>query len=489
MSSRSPDIHLVTEPRARQALAHPERRRIVELLVEEARTARQLAEALGGTPGRVHYHVKALEKAGLIEIASRVERGGVVEKYYRPVARNVCVADGIGEYGDLGGDLRTALSARVLDWRRAAVLDVDVRRVAGCIVRDCLLTSPGDVLLIHGSPAFRDIMVTLHQAIDDAGAHGILTYRGRAPSDFLTRFTGDAHAAILFEEPQGGPVAGLSLSADADAAARARSVDALARRALEQSHVSVPGDHRLLSHFMRAGVRTIHLAYPTEARAEQLGIDFRDLHDAFWLALDVDYTELEAVCRDAATRIRSAREVHLRSAEGTDLRFTLDGGAVRVDDGIISDAEVAERRGINHLPAGKLLTRVVGGSAQGTLHCDVTECLGTPIRGVRLRFRDGVVESATAEENEDLLHRLLEIGDGDHDALGVLELGMNPRIGAPVGHAAWDQKARGRATIGIGRNDYVDGSNVSNFSWNLQADVCCITLDGHELVDAGGTYA
>jgi DNA-binding transcriptional ArsR family regulator len=57
-----------TRSQARQIereLRHPLRRRIVRAVEDgEARTASELAELLGQTPARIHYHLRVLRIAG-----------------------------------------------------------------------------------------------------------------------------------------------------------------------------------------------------------------------------------------------------------------------------------------------------------------------------------------------------------------------------------------------------------------------------------------
>jgi predicted transcriptional regulator len=70
-----------------RALAHPLRQRILHLLTDAPYTNKQLAHTLQVSPPRLHFHVRDLHAAGLIEIVSERPKGGVIEKYYRAVAR------------------------------------------------------------------------------------------------------------------------------------------------------------------------------------------------------------------------------------------------------------------------------------------------------------------------------------------------------------------------------------------------------------------
>src|SRR5579875_2308990 len=74
-----------------RAIADMLRLRIVDLLYERPMTVTQLAERLGIAPAKVHYHVRELEKVGLLRLVETREKGGILEKYYQPVARDIAV--------------------------------------------------------------------------------------------------------------------------------------------------------------------------------------------------------------------------------------------------------------------------------------------------------------------------------------------------------------------------------------------------------------
>jgi DNA-binding transcriptional ArsR family regulator len=82
----------IQRPDQLKALGHPLRLRVLETLgADEGHelTNRELANRLGVDPGHLHFHVRMLLNAGLIELA---DRSGGREKPYRAVARHVRVA-------------------------------------------------------------------------------------------------------------------------------------------------------------------------------------------------------------------------------------------------------------------------------------------------------------------------------------------------------------------------------------------------------------
>ena len=113
-----PDTLLLDKPEQLKALGHPLRVRVLEMLGQEGDwqlTNRELAQRLGVDPGHLHFHVRMLLKAGLIELA---EGGRGREKPYRATARSIAVHPELLASGGATGvqeamldDVRRTLSA------------------------------------------------------------------------------------------------------------------------------------------------------------------------------------------------------------------------------------------------------------------------------------------------------------------------------------------------------------------------------------------
>lgn len=72
-----------------KALGHPTRLRIVFACRERAMTNKELAEALGTTPGTIHYHLRPLVEQGfLVPLAPRPGPRGSREQPYRATGRS-----------------------------------------------------------------------------------------------------------------------------------------------------------------------------------------------------------------------------------------------------------------------------------------------------------------------------------------------------------------------------------------------------------------
>lgn len=81
------EICLIDDPSQVQALARPLRLAVLKQLTQPA-TCGELAEALGETPQKIHYHLKALEGAGLVDRVDEHKVRGIMEGVYQASARS-----------------------------------------------------------------------------------------------------------------------------------------------------------------------------------------------------------------------------------------------------------------------------------------------------------------------------------------------------------------------------------------------------------------
>jgi len=99
------DVLEIDRPEQLKALGHPLRLKVLHVLgdAEGPLTNRELAARLSVDPGHLHFHVRMLNRAGLIELAASDGR----EKPYRPVARHFRVGPEIRATG-LASELQSA---------------------------------------------------------------------------------------------------------------------------------------------------------------------------------------------------------------------------------------------------------------------------------------------------------------------------------------------------------------------------------------------
>jgi len=84
-------VELVEDPRQVGALAHPVRARLLDAL-RSPDTAAGLARRFGRSRQLVGYHLKELERVGLVRRTAQRRKGHLVEQLYQAVARRFLVS-------------------------------------------------------------------------------------------------------------------------------------------------------------------------------------------------------------------------------------------------------------------------------------------------------------------------------------------------------------------------------------------------------------
>ena len=70
-----------------KSLSDPLRCRIVSLLIAKSYTGQQLSQELDIPRAKIHYHLNELEKNGLIAVVKNEVKNGIIQKFYRSLAR------------------------------------------------------------------------------------------------------------------------------------------------------------------------------------------------------------------------------------------------------------------------------------------------------------------------------------------------------------------------------------------------------------------
>ncbi len=106
---------VIDDPRAIRALAHPARQRVIdELYNGNVLTATECAELAGLTPSAMSYHLRALERWGIVERADESADGR--ERPWRAAAGSLVISSQSNEAGRLASQtiIRSAVD-RVLE--------------------------------------------------------------------------------------------------------------------------------------------------------------------------------------------------------------------------------------------------------------------------------------------------------------------------------------------------------------------------------------
>jgi aminopeptidase len=196
------------------------------------------------------------------------------------------------------------------------------------------------------------------------------------------------------------------------------------------------------------------LRWPSPSMAQQAQKSTEAFEDFYFEVCTLDYSKMEKAAEPLKQLMAKTDRVHIKGP-GTDLAFS------------IRDIGVLHCAGTHNIPDGECYTAPVRESVNGTIHYNTASVYqGTPFSDVKLRFKDGQIVEATANNTK----KLNEILDADEGArfIGEFALGFNPHITFPMLDILFDEKIAGSMHFTPGNAyDEADNGNRSSVHWDL----------------------
>src|SRR5215213_9778460 len=222
--------------------------------------------------------------------------------------------------------------------------------------------------------------------------------------------------------------------------------------------------------------RWVVTLFPTEALAQEAQASLSEYEEFAFEAMGLNeedpvryWSEKYAEQERLIGRLEEAREIHIVGPE-TDLTLSVEG------------RKFVNSAGRRNMPCGEVFTGPIEDSAEGTVYFGVPAAIaGREVSQARLRFENGRVVEASAEQGEEYLMSLLDVDAGAR-YLGELGIGTNYGIRRASANVLFDEKLGGTVHLAIGRS-YAEtgGKNESS----VHTDLVCDLRDGGELYADG----
>lgn len=197
-------------------------------------------------------------------------------------------------------------------------------------------------------------------------------------------------------------------------------------------------------------------------------------------AINADYQQIAATCARIAERMQAARDVRIRTPQGTDLRLSLEGRSPHILDGLVKGPGTFAA-----MPDGETAISPLEGSTQGTLVVEHTmDGLGLLDEPIRMQVVDGRVVSIQGGRAAEQLERLVAASDDGARNIAEFAIGTNPRARL-IGNMAEDKKLLGSVHIAIGDNHVLGGSVRSSIHLDGMLLNPTVEFDGELVIDAG----
>lgn len=233
----------------------------------------------------------------------------------------------------------------------------------------------------------------------------------------------------------------------------------------------------------------VGLGLATRARAKAYGFNYAAWKRMMEAAIAVNYTSMRRTGEVLSTMLRRPAAVRITADNGTDLGFRLAGGTrpPHLDDGVLSDDDLAIGNTTTSLPAGGIFVAPLEDSANGRFVSDVpVPQVGTLVEGLSWTFKDGRAVDFTAKKNLNNAQLNFETATGPKDRIGSFGIGLNSKIVPGYLDSFY---AQGAVTIGIGDNRDLGGSNESSYGFSAFQGHATVTIDGKPVVEEGRLVA
>jgi DNA-binding transcriptional ArsR family regulator len=182
-----PPLAVVASPGQAEALLQPERRRLLDALVDPE-SASGLGRRFDMPRQRLNYHLRELERVGLVQLVEQRRKGNCIERVVRATARAYVISpDVLGAMGAANtGEAADRFSAtRLVSLAARAIRDVGraLTRAAAARKRVATLTLDGEIRFRSAADraAFADELTTVTAKLitkyHDPHASGGRTFR------------------------------------------------------------------------------------------------------------------------------------------------------------------------------------------------------------------------------------------------------------------------------------------------------------------------
>lgn len=240
------------------------------------------------------------------------------------------------------------------------------------------------------------------------------------------------------------------------------------------------------------GKKWCYAAWPSEKAANFYNIDYALFEKFIVDGMSIPSEELSNITKNLGNFFENAKKVYVKDDFGTDFWVSIENRAKVLDDGILSDEQIALGDLGGNLPAGEVFFPPNEKQGEGKLFCPLTKERYTNkmIKNVELVFKNGklLMDKISADTNLDVLidaFKQREKIDRENKVpeirtynVGELGIGCNPVITKAIGYILTDEKINGSVHVAFGFNKSFGGTSASQMHWDfVTAPKASITVE------------
>ncbi len=253
------------------------------------------------------------------------------------------------------------------------------------------------------------------------------------------------------------------------------------------------------------GKKWCYAAWPSKKAADFYNIDY-DLFEKFIVdGMSIPSEELTDITANIGKLFDNGKKVYVTDDLGTDFWVSIENRPKVLDDGLLSDEQIALGDLGGNLPAGEVYFPPNEKQGEGRIFCPLTieRYSNKILKNVDLSFKEGklMMDKVSADNDLELLidaFKQSEEIDKKNKVpelraynVGELGIGCNPVITKAIGYILTDEKINGSVHLAFGFNKSFGGTSASQMHWDFvtapKANITVEYIDGSkkQIMDNG----
>jgi aminopeptidase len=344
--------------------------------------------------------------------------------------------------------------------------DIRLERLANVLVNYSTAVKPGDWVGILGDvvalPALREV----YKAVLKAGGYPTVMLSDETMARAFAREANDDQIAWLdpsqtlyYEKSD------VYIRVGSSQNTRAMS-NFDAKRTQKIASARRPWLDTRLNRAAKGEYRWVGTWYPNEASAQEANMSIEEYEDFIYGATFCNFDDPIAEWRNLFD-MQQGKVDYLKGKKDVVLKGPNIDLKLSIQDRVFINAG-----GKANMPDGEIFTGPVEDSVNGWVRFSYPSIVGgRAVSGIELKFENGKVAQASAEQNEDLLYAMLD-NDAGSRYLGEFAIGTNFGINKFTGNILFDEKIGGTVHMAIGTGYPETGSkNRSAVHWDMICDM------------------
>ncbi len=229
------------------------------------------------------------------------------------------------------------------------------------------------------------------------------------------------------------------------------------------------------------GKKWCYAAWPSKKAADFYNVEY-DLYEKFIVdGMSIPLEEMITITKNLGALFENAKNVHVKDNFGTDFWVSVENRPIRLDNGFLSDEQIATGDKGGNLPAGEVFFPPQEKLGEGKIFCPLTieRYSNKILKNIELSFKDGklLIDKVSADDGLDLIidafkqAEKIDIKNNVPEIrtynVGELGIGCNPVITKAIGYILTDEKINGSVHVAFGSNKSFGGTSASQMHWDF----------------------